>query len=231
MRNIFLMATAFAALTAASAQAADLPRRKTAPEPYYNAAPTFTWTGFYLGANAGYGFGKFTGAGRTFFGEANNGFVGLTGGYNYQANNIVLGVEADFDWTNMKDRKAVLVGGTNVVDSSARISSFGTVRGRLGYAMDRALIFATAGVAGANMKAATIITDATPAVVYSGSGDTFHTGYALGAGLEYAFTNNVSAKGEYVYANLSKKDYFSAPNQISSGASLNLLRAGVNYRF
>lgn len=230
MRKILMLATAFAALTAASAQAADLPRRNAAPEPYYNVAPTFTWTGFYVGANAGYGFGRFTDGGRLFFGDASNGFVGLTAGYNYQINNIVLGVEADFDWTNMKDRRTVLFG-ANAQDSAATISSFGTLRARAGYAMDRALVYVTGGVAGANMKGSTIVTDATPAVIYSGSGDAFNVGYALGVGLEYAFTRNISAKGEYLYADVSKKNYFAAPFTVSSGASLNLVRAGVNYRF
>lgn len=231
MRKILSTTAIFVAMCAVSAQAADLPRRKGAPEPYYaNPVPTFTWSGLYVGANAGYGFGKFTGAGGTRFGDASNGFIGLTGGYNYQAANVVLGVEGDFAWTNMKDRRTTPVG-VNTFNGAGRISSFGALRGRLGFTFDRALVYATAGFAGANMKGNSIVTNGVPAVIYSGSGDNFHLGWALGAGVEYAVTRNISVKGEYIYASLNRKTYFSAPYNVSAGASLNLLRGGVNYRF
>ena len=233
MRKTLSATVVLTVLSAVAAQAADLPRRKSAPEPYYaNPVPTFTWSGVYVGLNGGYGFSKFTSLGRSRFGSAGNIFGGLTAGYNYQAANVVLGVEGDFAWTNMKDHRTVPVG-VNTFNGSGRVSSFGTLRGRLGFTFDRALVYGTVGLAGANIKGTGIVTTtaAPPALVYSGSSDNFHLGWALGAGVEYAVTRNVSVKGEYIYASLNKKSFLSAPYATSAGASLNLLRAGVNYRF
>lgn len=231
MRKILFMTTAVVAFSAVTAQAADLPRRNRAPEPYYQqSVPTFTWTGFYIGANAGYGFAKFTGAGATYFGSDSNAFIGLTAGYNYQAERIVVGVEADGALTNMKGTGGAKVG-TITTASSGKVSSFGTLRGRVGYAWDRALFYGTLGFAGANVKGNTIAVNSVGSTTYVGSGDHFHVGYAIGVGLEYALTRNISAKAEYLYASMGKSDYFSAPNVVNSGVSMNILRAGVNYRF
>lgn len=232
MRKILLTTTAVVAFSAVAAQAADLPRRNRAPEPYYQqTVPTFTWTGFYLGANAGYGFAKFTGAGATYFGSDSNAFIGLTAGYNYQAERIVVGVEADGALTNMKGTGGAIVGPITRT-SSGKVTSFGTLRGRVGYAWERALFYGTLGFAGANVKGNMLAVNAGPPVTtYVGSGSDFHMGYAIGLGVEYALTRNVSAKAEYLYASVGKSNYFSAPNVVNSGVSMNILRAGVNYRF
>lgn len=225
MKKILLGTAAIIALSAVSAQAADLPRRNQAPAPYYAApVPLFTWTGFYLGVNAGYGFGHFNGAGKNYFNAADGGEIGVTAGYNYQVNNIVLGIEGDFDLASQSGKASPAAG----IAGSGRVTSFGTLRGRLGYSIDRALLYVTGGYAGANIKGTVATT--VPALFARES--QYHNGYALGLGLEYAFTNNISAKAEYLYTNFSSTGYFAGTTSpVSAGASVNHLRAGVNYRF
>lgn len=226
MKKILLGTAAIIALSAVSAQAADLPRRNQAPAPYYAApVPLFTWTGFYLGVNAGYGFGHFNGAGKNYFNSADGGEIGVTAGYNYQVNNIVLGIEGDFDLASQSGKASPAAG----IGGSGRISSFGTLRGRLGYGIDRALLYVTGGYAGANISGS--VSDTNPVALFARESK-YHNGYALGLGLEYAFTNNISAKAEYLYTNFSSATYFSGTKDaIGAGASVNHLRAGVNYRF
>ena len=88
----------------------------------------------------------------------------------------------------------------------------------------------TGGYAGGGIKAALNDTTLPPgAQNFSTSG--WHHGWALGAGLEYAFSRNISIKGEYLYTKLETKPTFAPPRLIESGLQQNLLRAGVNYRF
>ncbi|MDB5644185.1 MAG: ompA-like transrane domain protein, partial [Hyphomicrobiales bacterium] len=137
--------------------------------------------------------------------------LGGTVGYNHQIQNVVVGVEGDLAAANIH-------GSTDV--NSARIRSIGTLRARAGYAADRALVYATAGYAGGQTKVSTAF----------GSESKWHNGYAAGAGIEYAFTDNVSAKAEYLYTNLQAKNY-DLGTVTSSGTKVNLVRTGVNYKF
>jgi outer membrane immunogenic protein len=199
-----------ALLSATAASAADLPRRNVAPAAPAYAAPLFTWTGFYAGANAGYSWNSFTNGGSSLFGNANGGTYGLTAGYNYQIGQYVLGVEGDYDLMNGKGTRGANVGEQN---------SLGTLRGRLGYAVDRVLLFGTAGYAGASIKTANSTTSDTQ----------WYNGYALGGGLEYAFTNNISAKADYLWSSLSSQSILNGSS--TAGMHDSTLRAGVNYHF
>ena len=225
MKKLGLAGIAIATIFAASAaSAADLPRRSQAiaPAQSYAAMPTFTWTGFYAGLNAGWSFGSFNKGGNALFGSSNGGIVGGTVGYNYQFNNIVAGLEADWGKTNIDGRRV----GAGPIFTESHLTSLMTVRGRLGYAVDRALVYGTFGYAGGN-NASTVQTGA--AYVRS---ESWRNGYALGAGIEYAFTNSISAKGEYVYTSLSDRGVFSGtPFAITSGWSGSVVRGGVNYHF
>ena len=120
----------------APANAADAPIKG----PYYKAAPVFSWTGFYIGAHVGYGWGDaFDGAA---FVDIDGAFGGAQLGYNWQFNrNWVFGIETDISASDIG------VGGFNV-------DWFGSTRVRLGYAMDRTLFYATAGIgyAGTNFS-------------------------------------------------------------------------------
>lgn len=225
MKNIVRGAAAFAILALApSAFAADLPGRRQAPTPYLAPAPAFTWTGFYAGVNGGYGFGDFTKGGKTFLGKVDGGLFGVTAGYNQQYNQFVVGVEGDLDYSSLSNTKTPFVG----VATRSRLSSLTTLRGRLGFAADRALVFVTGGYAGGQVKAS--IVDTRPGGI-TGSRSNFRSGYALGAGIEYAFTNNISAKAEYLYTSLSGKNYFTGIDRFNTGLHVSTIRAGLNYRF
>jgi outer membrane immunogenic protein len=145
----FLAGTAALAIAATTVQAADLPSHYS-PAPAYNAMPTFTWTGFYVGANVGYGWS--TGTSRYYdpaFGYVGSsrkgGFVGgAQAGYNYQFGMFVLGAETDLQYAAVGNKGASY---GNVYYSGDSDGYFGTIRARLGIALDRALIYGTGGFA------------------------------------------------------------------------------------
>ena len=231
MKRILFATAAIAALGAGqAANAADLPGRNAAPAPaVYGAAPIFTWTGVYAGVNFGYGAGKFKGTNGGTFGSPDGGVFGATLGYNYQVGQALFGLEGDYSYNGAKNTNGVPGLGLRpgAATATGKASDLLTARARLGYSVDRALLFVTGGYAGATVK--TSVVDPTIPASFSSSG--WRNGYALGAGLEYAFTQNISAKAEYLYANFGSKTAMSAPWASNVGLSENLIRGGVNYRF
>ncbi|SEM11239.1 outer membrane immunogenic protein [Bosea lupini] len=256
IRTGLLASLAIAGLSGA-AFAADLPSRKgpvLAP-----IAPIFTWTGFYVGVHAG---AVFTDNNIQTEGTAANtianvafsrrppslsvsdtGFIGgAQVGYNYQIGQIVLGAEADFSYTDLKKRES-FIGTTNATSSFRQeMEYFGTVRLRAGYAFDRLLVFATGGLAYGDVKnSATFFSAAVPGQVdYVGSRDNVEIGWTVGGGLEYAFTNNLSVKAEYLYYDLGKRKVPVNLQPVGpAGGSYvsrfentgHIVRAGLNYRF
>ncbi|MDB5650362.1 MAG: hypothetical protein JWL62_1882 [Hyphomicrobiales bacterium] len=220
-----LFAGVLLSVFAGTAMAADLPYRGNAPSPApYYAAPVFSWTGVYAGINGGWGFGKLTKTG-TQISNISGGMIGGTLGYNYQVQQFVFGIEGDLDWAKIDGGKT-WVSGVDGVTGHARISSLATVRGRLGYSVDRALLYVTGGYAGGSVK----VNVSHPATPFTGSATNWENGFVVGAGLEYAFTNNISAKAEYLYSSLGAKSYFTQ-DVLSSGAHVQQVRTGVNYRF
>ena len=207
--------------------AADLPRKGApAPAPYLSPVSAFTWTGAYVGVNGGYAFDQNTKGGKAAFGKSSGGILGATVGYNYQvAPNFVVGVEGDADWASLNAKKTNAFSANST--SQAKLDDMFTLRARAGYAVDRALVFATAGYAGANVKSS--VNDVTNGIVSRNSA--FRSGYAVGGGLEYAFTNNISAKGEYIYSALSDKNLFTGVDRIKAGLNVSTVKAGINYHF
>ena len=207
--------------------AADLPRKGApAAAPYLSPAPAFTWTGVYVGVNGGYAWDQFTKGGKAAFGKSSGGIFGATVGYNYQvAPNFVVGLEGDADWASLNARKTNAFSVNSA--SQAKLEDMFTLRARAGYSVDRALVFVTGGYAGANVKSS--VADVTNGIFASNSA--FRSGYALGGGLEYAFTNNISAKGEYIYSSLGEKNLFGGVDAIKSGVNVSTVKAGLNYRF
>jgi outer membrane immunogenic protein len=205
-----LLLAALLAGVASTAMAADLPNRKAppAPAPAY-IPPVFSWTGFYAGLNGGWG--GATGGGD--FGSASGGLVGGAVGYNYQIGQFVIGAESDLDWADL-DKKGWNSGGAYQTDTNTLFSA----RARAGMAWDRALFYVTGGYAAANVK----LSEAG-----YGSSTDWRNGGAIGAGVEYAFTNHISAKVEYLYEPLQDKDY----DGLKSKLDLSLVRAGLNYKF
>lgn len=211
--KIFAIASLTAMLLGTSALAADLPTHKSAPE----MAPqeyAFSWTGFYAGVNGGYGWGT---------NGATGGLVGGTLGYNYQIGQVVIGAEGDFDFASIGETTSYPFG----VFEKTRLNSLMTERLRLGYAMDRTLLYVTGGYAGGSVRQS--LWDVPNAL--SVSQDSWRNGYALGGGVEYAFTNHISAKAEYLYTQFNSQRLFVGVNSARSNMSDSLFRVGLNYRF
>jgi outer membrane immunogenic protein len=215
---IALIATPFAA------EAADMPTKA----PYFKGTPRsvvsyYNWTGFYGGFNVGYGFGRSTWDFPAVSPEPKGMLYGLTAGYNWQVGSFVYGLEGDYAWSQMKGSVDCGVG----VTCETKNTQFATIRGRLGYAFDRWLPYVTAGGAYGDIKA----TISSPAgVVVTSSKSQF--GWTVGAGVEYAFLGNWSAKLEYLYADLGKFDTgFTAPVIDNVSFTTSIVRAGLNYKF
>ena len=239
------LAASAALLFTSSAMAADA---VVYNEPAPVVVDTFSWTGGYIGAHAGYGWGNTH--------DVNNpnadkkklkgGFGGLQAGYNWQFdNNVVLGAEADVSFGSIKK---------NWMDDSQygayytqdKIGTHGTVRARLGYAVDRFLPYVTGGLAWADTKHTLGCENALKpagnsckkgAADFETSQSKTRIGYAVGAGLEYALTDNWTVKGEYLYTNLGKKTVtlvdpsYPALSDRRFKTDTSEVRIGVNYKF
>jgi outer membrane immunogenic protein len=218
MRKALLTGGCALALTmgAVAAQAADIPRRGAAPPPPRVASTLYNWTGAYVGINAGGGWGRsdFSAPFASPSFDVDGGMVGATLGYNWQVSQWVFGIEGDIDWTNL--RGSGLCGG---LACTTRNDWLGTVRGRVGYAMDRFLPYFTGGLAVGNI-------DTTIAGV--GSGGSTKAGWTVGGGLEAALWGNLTGKIEYLYVDLG-----SGGGIAGSEASFrsHVARAGLNFRF
>lgn len=220
-------------LAAPAAFAADMAvKAAPAPPPVY-AAPIFTWTGFYIGGFAGGSHGVWTSdlARGTNHGHteqgADGGEIGGYVGYNFQLpSNIVLGVEADIgnSWARQSN---------NIYDNDTSYSKygvFGSARGRLGYAFDRLLVYGTGGLAWANVS-----NDIQKGV---NAGEQFawdnqtRVGFAVGAGGEYAFTNNVIGRIEYLYSDYGSQSLYNADGNLAKFQNeMHQVRAGLGYKF
>lgn len=218
MRSLTALGAAVAVLGfATAASAADMPARAYTKAPPMVA--TYNWTGFYVGVNAG---GAWSEA-DTNFGDA-SGFVGGGQiGYNWQGYNspLVLGIEADIQGTSLKNSATV-----GAITGEAKVPAFGTVRGRIGYAWDRFMVYGTGGWAFSKTEAT--ITGPAGSV----SDDKWGSGWTLGGGLEWAFAGPWSLKAEYLYVNAKSVDLTLGGTTYSTGDyHYNLVRAGLNYRF
>lgn len=228
MKAALFATTSLLALALTQANAADLPGRgpAAAPAPVFASAPAFTWTGFYAGLNAGYGFGHFTKGGDALFGKANGGMIGGVLGYNQQFGAAVFGLEGDWDYTGVKGARSL----PGPVLTYSRLTNLMTLRARAGYTFDNTLLFVAGGYAGGAIRSA--LTDAAlPPGGQSFNSRNWSNGFAVGAGVEYAVSKNISAKAEYLYTGLAAKPIFAAPRLSDNGLSASQLRAGVNYHF
>ena len=214
-RKILLASVGAVALTGSAAFAADLPYR--APPPVYlPPPPIFTWTGIYIGGQIGYAWGSgnnnFDGFDpfrlaliNTSVGGTPNGVIGGAHvGYNWQVNQWVFGLEGTVNGTSLSNTAVAVFpvafgGSTLTAHSTADIQ--GSIRGRLGVAWDRALIYATGGVAFGGFN--TNFSIAAPAVPFFATSSFSNTrvGWTVGGGIEYAITNNWSIRAEYRYTN------------------------------
>ncbi|MBN9062707.1 MAG: hypothetical protein BGP06_18935 [Rhizobiales bacterium 65-9] len=234
MKKIFLASAALAALTTASL-AADLPSSKGPPiAPMY--VPAFSWTGFYVGLQGGYAWGRSSGTISSPIGvpalgyayDAKGGLFGGHVGYNYQFSpNFVAGLEGDLEWAGIKDSVSSAVLG---VTHRTKLDWQGSVRARFGVAFDRVLVYATGGVAFADIKR-NVYTF--PGGVNLLSNSNTRAGWTLGGGIEYAVTNNVSIRGEYRYTSYNNKSSSNPVLNIADDGKYrqHAVRAGITYKF
>jgi outer membrane immunogenic protein len=231
----FSMATAVLMAASASAFAADLPRRT--PPPVFVPPPLFTWTGLYVGGQVGYAWGKDNHTYTTLFGSSYNSPNGEIGGahigYNYQFNQFVIGVEGDVNGSNFNNADTSLFG----VYTSTRIPIQGSARGRIGFAWDHWLFFATGGATFADIEHSYGFTFAPVAGGFAG-GDPFspysktRVGWTVGGGVEYALNNNWSVRAEYRYSDYGHSSdlaYLAVP--ISNHLTTNQVTVGFSYKF
>lgn len=223
MNRVIAALLAGAAITmAAPVLAADLVEPvPVAPiaEPIVEAT-AFDWTGAYIGAAVGYGWADsdvvstVNGAGTV---EADDFTAGIFAGYNWAVTpQWVVGAEADVFFAPEQD---FAIGGTNY---SLDSQYFSTVRGRLGYAFGNFMVYGTGGVAlgWAELESGGV------------SDDNLHVGYTVGAGLEAALTQNVTARVEYNWLDLGSEDYSVGAGDVVSGdVSGHMIKAGVAYKF
>jgi outer membrane immunogenic protein len=213
--------------------AADLPSPGPIPPAHYTPILNYDWSGFYVGINGGYGFGKTNWINNALpfetgsFGT-NGGLAGATLGINYQAGQFVFGLEADADWTMFKGTSAVAYCSAITAGAVCQTEErwLATFRARVGYAVDRLLIFGTAGGA-----TGSIWTGLAPPSTFDMSNN---FGWTVGGGVEASITPNWSAKIEYLYMNLGSgicPTNCGPAVPISVPFNENLVRVGINYRF
>jgi outer membrane immunogenic protein len=253
MRRLVLALLASIAVVGTAA-AADMPVKA----PVYKApvvAPPYNWTGFYVGLNAGGSWGRQENdlvtvpGGVTLLSNSDNldGFIGGGQiGYNWQINQFVLGVEADFQGSGQKADGSFLIPFIPATVAPAvpgltanytdKLEWFGTVRARAGYTWDRWLAYVTGGWAFGHgtLSGTGTTTPAGTVLAFSTSQD--YSGWTVGGGLEWAFADHWSAKAEYLYI-----DFGNGPTvvvntagslAIASGKMTdNIARLGVNYHF
>ena len=243
MRRAILIAAAGMGLVTGGAGAADL----GAPVEEFVTAPALSWTGFYLGGHAGYGWSDkdwtlVQNAGRRPSPEigsvitshdADGAIGGIQLGYNHQRDRLVLGVEGEFSWTGMDGYSTWRSEDGRFRDASTDINWIMTLAGRIGFTHDRTLFFAKAGVAWADEDFSH--TGGSADRVRKFSGDDTRTGWLIGAGLERAIDSNWSLKAEYNYL-----DFGDEKISLSDGdrtaifdidQDAHIVKIGFNYRF
>ena len=201
-----MRAMTLAAVVAASgaAVAADLPR---GPTPYYSPAPSYyNWMGLYAGVNVGYEWAHVTSSSVDPSGIAGGGQFG----YNWESGQFVLGGETDIQASAADDTFAPW-----------KFSNpwFGTLRGRVGSALNNILFYGTAGLAYGELSGELNSLGENKTLV----------GWAGGAGMEVGFNPRWSAKVEYLYMDLGDRAY--TITGVNNGLQSNLLRFGINYHF
>lgn len=235
-----LYAGALLLAAASPSLAADLPVAAPppqAPATYVPAPPPFSWSGIYIGINGGYGFGNsewdsnaaipFTGSGNF---DVKGGLVGGTLGANFQTGAFVFGIEGDGDWTDISGSTS----GGGCAPNTCQTSNdwLATLRGRVGFAVNRVLLYGTAGGAAGDVKATF-----TPAVGTGLSTDNSEFGWTAGAGIEFALTDSVTAKVEYLFVDLGKGSLdcsvatCGVTTTIPASFDASLVRGGINFKF
>lgn len=179
--------------------------------------------------------------------SGSSGIVGGQIGCNWQRDRWVWGLESDFSWTGLNDSVSASYPATPVFGASSfaprsltitqREDWLSTIRGRLGYSFDRALLFATGGLAIGRVKSSFFQSFPTAAITAAGSATQTRVGWTAGGGIEYAVANNWTAKAEYLYVDLGSFSYDSPASDdprflwtTTVKTREHIVRIGLNYK-
>ncbi len=228
MMTRIALALAATTLLTAGASAADI-AMEPAPVPMMAAAPNaFDWSGVYLGVQGGYGFGDSriddNGLSTLDHGVDTDGWFagGVVGGL-WQWNALVVGLEAEMNWSGIDGDNQIQPG--NFIGTE--INWFGSANAKLGYAWDRILFYGTGGVAFANIDTSQRFG------ALSFSNDENYVGWTVGAGIDYAATDNIIVGVQYRYYDFGSAD-FNAPAPFTprdQDLDMHTVSAHVTYKF
>jgi outer membrane immunogenic protein len=248
MRKLLHTTAAIAVVLALSTatNAADVgvrPPVYQAPPAY--VPPPFSWTGFYVGGNIGGAWGQGNVSDSLFglnFGTATNNGVFIGGGqlgFNYQFGYGVLGVEWDFDWAgnNNNTGNGILIPGIGTIQATSNNGWITTVAARFGVTNGPWLFYGKVGGGWVGNNSFTITNVTTGASITTSNNNT-NSGWLVGAGIEWAFAPNWSAKIEYNYLGLDSRT-FTVPAGVflagdtftTSNPNVQMVKVGINYRF
>jgi outer membrane immunogenic protein len=231
MKRFLLATVALVALGATvPALAADLAARRYTKAPPY-ATPIYNWTGFYIGGHIGGAFNGDNNFNGLTTGNDNNGrfLGGLQVGADYQfAPNWAVGIEGQYSWLGSNSNGVIFPGGFVYTNNQRAL---GSVTGRLGYTWGPALLYAKGGYAFSDINETVTFLGVPTAFAINGN---HRDGYTVGAGLEYLFAQNWSAKVEYQYYNFGDAN-FVVPAQLAPFGRFttddHTVKAGLNSRF
>jgi outer membrane immunogenic protein len=263
MKKLALILTAIAAFSG-SALAADLPMKAPAAVP---PVPVWSWTGFYLGGNVGYliendqGNTFFTQPAATFvtgqqFNAASRSFVGgVQGGYNWQVSSWVLGIEADWDWTNSNYGPFCRTAdagppcsdaGRGFLNFSGKTEWLASVRGRVGWTWNQFFVYATGGGAwgrvdttiSSNCLVAGCGNNAVTNALTASFGNN-RSGWVAGLGTEFVISGNWTGRVEWLHYDLGNltttlvapATFGSYTASYSRSLQYDTFRVGVDYKF
>ena len=243
MRRTFLLFAAVCVVGSTQhSYGADLPVKA----PVYKASPVsvYNWTGFYVGADVGYGWGTSQSTATSANANFPVGFVfapnDLTGavagghaGYNYQMDHVVLGIEGDFDWTDMKGSAvdpSPLRAATTTTNS--KLTWLADITGRAGYAWDNWLLYVKGGAAWTHVDGGSV----TVGFPSTTSGSETRSGWLIGGGLEWGFAQHWSAKVEYNYMDfgttgVTRVSNTGVVNTRDSSLTVNVVKVAASYHF
>lgn len=220
-KSVFVLPAIAAMVLAGPSIAADVPIYEVVSDDAVVGEIISSWDGFFVGLNGGYINQKnratFTGGLRREF--DGNGFTGGGQiGYNYQVGNYIIGAEADLMYTDTKNNVS---DPTSTGTFTSQADWLSTVRARLGVAANGYLFYVTGGAAFTEIKTS-----------YLGVASSSNvTGWTVGSGLEMAVSNNLSVRGEYLYANFGDETKTYATVPVTYRTEMHIFRAGANYRF
>jgi outer membrane immunogenic protein len=197
----------------------------------------YNWTGIYVGINSGFGTGNSNWSdgpiGTTGSFPISGYLIGGTAGFNYQIGEYVFGIEGDGDWTNLNGNSGSTCGAiaavlTPPVGCQTQGQWLATVRGRVGYAFDRVLLYGTAGAAFGSVQ-----TGLNPPSTFD---STIEAGWTVGGGLEFAIAQNWTATVEYLFVDLPTISCTTVGNCGGAAGSIvsfneNIIRGGLNFKF